>query len=330
MFNGIIYKSENKINGKVYIGKTTYGLERRRKRHESNSLNDKLNYHFLRALRKHGIDNFKWETIDTAQTEQELNLLEQLYIEEYRQNGQIYNLTDGGEGMSGYRHSEESKYKMSESTKGHAGWNKGKKHTEEAKINMSKASRNMSTENRKKITSSHLKGLHPSPETRIKLSLAQKGNQKWLGKKHTKKTRLKMSLAQSGSNNAMYGKKASTETKKKMVEAHKGFKHTEESKLKMSIAGKGHKCSDEHKRKISKANSGKKRSKEMREKMSEALKGNKNCLGNKLSNEHKEKISEANVGSKNHNYGKKASEETRQNMREAQKIRREREACLCP
>lgn len=57
--------------------------------------------------------------------------------------------------------------------------------------------------------------------------------------------RLKNSIANSGSNNAMYGKHHTQESKKKMAEAKKGNtiwlgrKHTEESKKKMSESSKG-------------------------------------------------------------------------------------------
>ncbi len=132
----IIYKATNKINQKVYIGKSIYNLSTRKSQHKYDSLNKRTNHYFCNALRKHGIDNFKWETIDTAKTEKELNLLEQLYIEEYRLKGKDYNLTDGGEGVSGLKVSKETKRKLSESHKGH-------KPTEETLKKMSKAQKNV-------------------------------------------------------------------------------------------------------------------------------------------------------------------------------------------
>ena len=53
-----------------------------------------------------------------------------------------------------------------------------------------------------------------------------------------------------GENNAMYGKRHSTEAKKKNSEAHKGRHHSEESKKKMSEENKEKKCSEETKKKM--------------------------------------------------------------------------------
>ena len=76
-----------------------------------------------------------------------------------------------------------------------------------------------------------------------------------------------------GENNAMYGKRHSTEAKKKNSEAHKGRHHSEESRIKMSESRKGRHHSEEWKNKIGESNKGKKRSKETRNRISEAKKG---------------------------------------------------------
>lgn len=179
MCNGIIYKVTNKINGKVYIGKTIYNLEKRRKRHESNSLNDKINYYFYRALRKYGWNNFEWEIIDRAKTEKELNLLEILYIEEYRHKGHVYNMTNGGDGVSGNKLSEESRKKMSEVHKGY-------KHSTESCKKISKAGKG----NKYNLGKKH------SEKTKRKMSIAHKGNKNGLGYKHTEEVKKNMSAAQ--------------------------------------------------------------------------------------------------------------------------------------
>lgn len=76
-----------------------------------------------------------------------------------------------------------------------------------------------------------------------------------------------------GENNAMYGKRHSTEAKKKNSEAHKGKKHSEESKKKMSDERKGKPKSEEWRKKIGEANKGKKRSEETRNRISGSKKG---------------------------------------------------------
>jgi G:T-mismatch repair DNA endonuclease (very short patch repair protein) len=146
---------------------------------------------------------------------------------------------------------EETRRKLSETSKGRTPWNKGKKHTEITKKKISILT---------KIALSH-------PTTKQKMRLSQ------LGRKHTDETKKKISSAN-------LGKKLSNETRKKLSESlkmthennpilrkqiserNKGRKATDETKRKMSIARKGkttrfdYKHSEETKMKISKKTSG--------------------------------------------------------------------------
>ncbi len=218
----IIYKATNKINQKVYIGRTIQSFKQRIYDHKRNVLVNGYNNYFYKAIRKYGIDSFKWEIIDTAKNIKELNILEQFFIDHYREIGEVYNLTDGGDGISGYNHSEISKQKMSEAHKGEKNYFYGKKHTEESKKKISEA---------RKGKPSGYKGKHQTVETRKKLSEASKGNQNWLGKKHSEKTKQKISEAR---------KNISIETRERISEAQKGNKNC-----------LGRKLSKETKRKIS-------------------------------------------------------------------------------
>lgn len=80
--------------------------------------------------------------------------------------GTLTNLTDGGEGMSGYVASDETKRKISESGKGRPGTMTGKFHTEETK---------------KKMSESHIgqpptnKGVPHTEEHKMKISQKLKG-----------------------------------------------------------------------------------------------------------------------------------------------------------
>lgn len=83
-----IYKIENLINGKIYIGQSS-NLTNRIKRHKSNSL--KKNYResnkpLYRAIRKYGIDNFSFEIIHHCEYKESLNKLELYYINRYSSN----------------------------------------------------------------------------------------------------------------------------------------------------------------------------------------------------------------------------------------------------
>lgn len=118
---GLIYKVENLTNGKIYIGQTVYTIEKRRSEHECWALKSyKKGIVFYSAIRKYGKNSFKWEVIDYANSQDELNNKEifwidyyKSYISRYDSNG--YNMTLGGEGRAGYTHSEETKNKIRES-----------------------------------------------------------------------------------------------------------------------------------------------------------------------------------------------------------------------
>ena len=89
-----IYKITNIQNNKVYIGQTIRPIEQRLKRHFNDALNNILDTHFARAIRKYGKENFIIEQIDTAQTQDELNQKERYWIQYYNSVNDGYNETD--------------------------------------------------------------------------------------------------------------------------------------------------------------------------------------------------------------------------------------------
>lgn len=108
----IIYKVTNLVNNKIYIGKTILGLNRRMRAHYHEAEKRSYKMVFHDALRKYGKDNFVWEILDTVMLSDLLLDLEKFYIAKYNSkipNG--YNMTDGGDGMSGYKPSEETRKK---------------------------------------------------------------------------------------------------------------------------------------------------------------------------------------------------------------------------
>lgn len=86
----IIYKITNKVNGKIYIGKTTKTIHERYQRHFYNHKNG--NTYLYKSMRKYGFDNFMIEAI-----EETLNLDEReiFWISELSPD---YNMTKGGDG----------------------------------------------------------------------------------------------------------------------------------------------------------------------------------------------------------------------------------------
>ena len=89
-----IYKITNKENGKVYIGQSIRPVEQRFKRHINDAMNNIINTHFARAIRKYGKDCFVYEVIDTATNQTELNEKEQKWINFYDSVNTGYNETD--------------------------------------------------------------------------------------------------------------------------------------------------------------------------------------------------------------------------------------------
>lgn len=162
-----IYLVTNKLNCKQYVGQHRYnGVGLDPKYFGSGVLLNK-------AYDKYGIENFTMELLEEC-PEEDLNPLEQLYIEHYntlRPNG--YNLTEGGEGVSGFKFSPETIEKLSLS-------HKGKKLSLET---IEKMRQNrigyVTPESTKEKISNSLLGHYVSNETRKKLSESNKGRVAW-------------------------------------------------------------------------------------------------------------------------------------------------------
>ena len=126
--------------------------------------------------------------------------------------GILYNMTNGGDGSSGWVPSEEYRKKMSEAKK-------GKTHSEDSKKKMSVAQKGktLSEEHRRKMSEAN-KDKTLSEEHRRKISEAHKG------KIASEETKIKLSEAQKGNKNHNYGKTFSEETRRKIGDAKKGTK----------------------------------------------------------------------------------------------------------
>lgn len=91
-----IYLITNIINGRKYVGLTTKPIEERFKAHKY-AANLNQGYYLHNAMRKYGVDNFKIELIDTADSIDELKEKEIFNIEKYDTFNTGYNLTIGGD-----------------------------------------------------------------------------------------------------------------------------------------------------------------------------------------------------------------------------------------
>ena len=103
-----IYKIENLINHKVYIGQAT-NIDRRwadHKRRAFDSLDHSYDTHLYRSIRKYGLENFEFSIIELCNVE-DLNNREIYWVEYYNSFFEGYNLTLGGDSSVGQKHSKE-------------------------------------------------------------------------------------------------------------------------------------------------------------------------------------------------------------------------------
>lgn len=182
-------------HGAFYVGK---GRGRR-----SHDFNRRNLYH------THIINKYGFKNIDVAKMECSSEALtfdlERGLIKCLRNMGvNLVNVTDGGEGVSGLRHSEQSRAQMSAKRV-------GKNHRKETKTKMSEVRRGQDN---------HFFGKRHLDETKKRISEAKKTNPTdyWSGKSRSEETRKKISETLTG---------------------RVGAKHTEASRAKISASQKG-------------------------------------------------------------------------------------------
>ena len=188
---GIIYKTINLITNKCYIGKTNNGLNNRMKGHKHYALKIHNNDYFHKSIKKYGWNNFEWKILCECTTPEILNIMETFYIIVHKTHVSEggYNLTWGGDGSLGFKHSEETKQKISENMKIISN---SIEHKERTRL-LGKRSTKHSDETKKKI-SEIVKSRPPiSEETRRKMSESNKGEKNaFFGKKHSEETKNKI------------------------------------------------------------------------------------------------------------------------------------------
>ena len=97
-----VYVITNLINEKKYVGSTTRTLKIRFAQHCNTKKNRRMP--IVQAIRKHGRNNFKIETLETCSSIEELIEKEKFWIKELDTLKKGYNATEGGFGLSGYHH----------------------------------------------------------------------------------------------------------------------------------------------------------------------------------------------------------------------------------
>jgi group I intron endonuclease len=166
-----IYKIINNINNKIYIGKTINDIKKRFACHKSNA-NSNKNTILCKAFRKYGSENFSIIIIEeNIISESVLNEKEIYWINLLKPE---YNMTSGGEGVSGHSPSKETRLKISLSNK-----NKNIKRTIEQRTNISiKNKGKKRTKEQLENMSKSQKGKILSESHKIKISNSIKGTTK--------------------------------------------------------------------------------------------------------------------------------------------------------
>jgi len=154
----LVYQHKKADTNKIfYVGK---GTAKRSKQRSGRS------EYWHRTVNKHG---FIVEIIKDNIDEEFAFLIEKEAIDIYRRRGiKLVNITDGGEGSSGYKHTKEHKAKMKGNTYGSSVWGK------------------------------NFKGCKHSLETRKKWSEIRKGNTNKTGTKLSEESKQKISNAMKG------------------------------------------------------------------------------------------------------------------------------------
>lgn len=196
MKTGIIYGFFNPTTEKWYVGRDL-NPPGRYKGHQK----AQLNTHFHNAIRKYGFEHFKYIILADNITEEHLAEAEVYWIMCQNSFHNGYNMTVGGEGAMGFKHSTETRQKM----RGRTPWNKGKQgiYSDETLQSMRESSKGQVAWNKGKTGQvAWNKGL---PGT-------------FSGKRHTAETRGKMSEAHKG-------KRLSAQTRAKISDSKKGERH---------------------------------------------------------------------------------------------------------
>lgn len=236
---GVIYGLHTGDYDFRYIGKTEHPLAKRLAEHRKWAGFGTTSVY--QWMRKYGAENIQACIIETFTSEDVhlINERERFHIAQQRAGygKENLNLTDGGDGAMGYRHTEEAKAQMSLTRT-------GRTLSEEtrAKLSLAGLGRTVSGETRARISAAK-KGTVVSEETKAKLAAAN------LGKTYGPETKAKLSLAFKGRvlseehkeriSASNRGKTRSAETRAKLSENAKNQIRTPESNAKRSATQTG-------------------------------------------------------------------------------------------
>jgi group I intron endonuclease len=233
MMNSGIYQIQNTLNNKCYIGSAA-NLKQRLSHHlRALNGNSHCNTHLQRSWNKYGNKCFEFRILLYCAKE-DLLFYEQRAIDSYRANAGGYNLRVVASSNLGIKMSEDTILKIAMAQRGNS-YAKGYRHTEETKAKLSAIHKgrkkpDRSREHRLRLSQA-LKGRKYSEETRKRMSTSK------IGFHHSEETKLKMTERR--------GWHHTEETKQKLREAKArqdleignpriGTTHSEETKQRLS------------------------------------------------------------------------------------------------
>lgn len=171
---GYIYKITNKINNKIYIGKTENSIQHRFQEHIKTSRKScSYRSHLYSAMREYGVDNFSIELVESC--DERLDERERYWIKFYQsQNPDIgYNIHEGGRGGRTFVETPpQMTQKQIDALR--VGWYLPASEKQKQTVKSLMTGRTVSEKTREKLRSANI-GKVVSNETREKLSKIRKG-----------------------------------------------------------------------------------------------------------------------------------------------------------
>jgi group I intron endonuclease len=194
-----IYRITNKVNGKAYIGQTSKTAEARFKEHLYVANTQPSDWHFAKALRKHGADVWQVEVIDFAFSAQEATEKECYWIAQDNTVAAGYNSTIGGEGAPGYQWTAEQRQRASENA-----YERSDEHRDAQRTVLAKA--------QEKIVQTRQTLEYQAAQR--ERNLGEKNPM--FGRKHSDERKAQIREQTTGSSNPFFGRKHTEETKQKI------------------------------------------------------------------------------------------------------------------
>jgi len=189
-----VYCITNLINEKRYVGKANDPVGRWRDHLKTVRNPDSCCFAIHHAMRKHGIENFRFEIVAECDSEEAAFETERRLIREWSTMEHGYNLNEGGQG--GCNPTSETREKISAAHKGRpksvatrkkmSEWQKGRTFSAETRAKISDAQRG-----KIRVESDETKRLRAEAQRRR----AARGDHGFQGRKHTEEAKEKMRLA---------------------------------------------------------------------------------------------------------------------------------------